>query len=201
METESVAKRAIALLTARGALRTAQIAEALGATTSAIASSLLPHVKNGTLTACKVESPGTPPTNEWRISAGGKTPGFKELKVTAAGKKTPPVPVPAAAAERPAKAKRAYKRSAPVRKVQRNTAKTARKKAVRAPRPAARHLRTENAALRTPYADAGAFRTAIASDGAMLFLGAAAGPFELTRLESRAVIEFVRTLDRGEVGA
>ncbi|TAK81734.1 MAG: hypothetical protein EPO20_24010 [Betaproteobacteria bacterium] len=52
-----------------------------------------------------------------------------------------------------------------------------------------------------PNADAGAFRAAIASDGAMIFLGAAAGQFELNRGESSALIEFVRTLDRGEVGS
>ncbi len=104
-----------------------------------------------------------------------------------------------AAVAEPKKAPKAKpkKRSAPVRKVQRKTAKKAQKTvsaAVPAARPAERHLRMA-------YADAGAFRTAIASDGAMIFLGAKAGAFELDRGETRAVIEFVRTLDRGEVGA
>jgi hypothetical protein len=199
METESVAKRAIALLTERGAMRTAQIAETLGVPKGAISSSLGPYVNNGTLTACKVESPGTPPTNEWRISAGGKTTAFRELKVTDKGKKTPPVPAAAAAAAKtPATPKRAYKRRAPVRKVQRKTATSA-------GRPGATGkagvLRMKNAALRIPCADAGSFRAAVTSDGAMLFLRAAAGEFELNRAEARALVDFVRTLDHGVAAA
>ena len=56
------------------------------------------------------------------------------------------------------------------------------------------------AALAAHAAPSG-FRAAIASDGAMIFLGATAGRFELTRAESRALIDFVRTLDRGEAAA
>jgi hypothetical protein len=113
----------------------------------------------------------------------------------------------AAAASAPAKPRKAGKaaagkRSAPVRKVQRKTARKAQKTVSRPPaRPAGSRLRMENAALRAPCADAASFRTAIASDGAMIFLGAAAGPFELTRPESRALIEFVRTLDGAKLAA
>lgn len=204
METKSVAQRAIALITERGAIRTDQIAEALGLDKAAIASSLGAYVNNGTLVTCKVERPGWGmAVNEYRISAGGKALGFREYKVKdAKSKKTPPVPVPpAAAAAIPAKAKPAKKRSAPVRKVQRNTAIAAKRphvarKAVKLPK-----VRAAPSMYESGTATAGAFRTAIASDGAMIFLGAAAGPFELTRPESRALIEFVRTLDRGEVGA
>lgn len=121
----------------------------------------------------------------------------------------------AAAATAPARRKKATKvkhkkRSAPVRKVQRKTAPSARRPRVlikpekdfRATPPAGGHLRIGHADLGKQYADGPAgFRTAIASDGAMLFLGAAAGPFELTRPESRALIEFVRTLDAGMLAA
>lgn len=111
-----------------------------------------------------------------------------------------------------AKPKRAYKRRAPVRKVQKTVLSAKRPRVARkAPK-----LRKVRADLRAPRAGrllvkretdfaatpgAGAFRAAIASDGAMIFLGAAAGQFELTRAESRAVIEFVRTLDAGAAAA
>jgi len=104
-------------------------------------------------------------------------------------------------AKRKKTAKAAVKRSAPERKVQRNTATSA--TPTRVARPAGGHLRIEKAALRTTYAAAAAsaFRAAIASDGAMLFLGAAAGAFELNRGETRALIDFVRTLDGQRLGA
>ncbi len=206
METESVAKRAIALITERGAIRTDQIAEALGVEKAAVASSLGAYVNNGALVACKVERPGGGiAVNEYRISAGGKTAGFREYKVKAAeSKKTPPQPVPATpAAEVTAKPKPAKKRSQAKPKVQRNTATSAKRPRVAHKARKAAKLRKPRADLRIPYADstASAFRTAIASDGAMIFLGAAAGPFELNRGESRALIAFVRTLDRGEAAA
>ena len=118
------------------------------------------------------------------------------------GQKLPTGREPAAPAK-PKKARKAAakKRSAPVRKVQRKTAKKVQKTVLPPRQPAGRHLRTEHADLRPQRADAGAFRTAIASDGAMIFLGAAAGAFELNRVESRALIEFVRTLDGGTLGA
>ena len=201
METESVAQRAIALITERGAMRTDQIAEATGVEKAAVASSLGAYVNNGTLVACKVERPGGGnPVNEYRISAGGKTAGFREYKPKDTGKRTPPQPVPAeVAAETPAKAKRAYKRRAPVRKAQKTVPSAKRPRVARK----AAKLRKPRADLRITYADVAAatFRTAIASEGAMIFLGAAAGPFELTRAESRALIDFVRTLDRGEAAA
>jgi hypothetical protein len=185
METESVAKRAIALIAERGTLRSDQIAEALGLDKTVIATSLTGHVNNGTLVACKVQRPGSAiVVNEYRISASGKTPGFRQYKPKETGRKTPPVPVPAsAAAAAPAKPKRAYKRRAPVRKTPRTG------------------LQLGDQATALPPAAAGDFRVAIASDGAMLFLDAKVGAFELNRAETRAVIEFVRTLDRGEAGA
>ena len=89
--------------------------------------------------------------------------------------------------------------AAPVRKMQRKTPTSP--KRPRAAREAPK-LRMKNAALRKPYADAAStFRAALASDGAMIFLGAAAGAFELNRGETRAMIDFVRTLDRGEAAA
>lgn len=193
METESVAKRAIALITERGAIRTDQIAEALGVDKAAIASSLGPYVNSGALVACKVERPGGGmPVNEYRISAGGKLPAFRQLKVKAAPR-AESLEAAAAPYETPAARKPAEKRSAPVRKVQRKTARTA----------SPGNLRAKDADLRIPYAGApaGAFRTAIASDGAMIFLGAARGAFELTREEARAVVGFVRELDGGKLAA
>lgn len=226
METKSVAKRAIALLSTRGAMRTAQIAEALGVAKAAIASSLGPYVHNGTLIACKVESPGTPPENEWRISAGGKAPNFNVSIAKPKRAAAPAVPAAQpAVTEAPAKVTRAYKRRAPLRTAQENTATSA-KRPRAAPGTARSELLAVHHAVMNPQgaverggdtltvkmvkefigADLAAhapphFRTAIASDGAMLFLGAAAGPFELSRAEARLAIEFVRTLDRGEVGA
>jgi len=198
MGTESVAKRAIALLTERGAMRTAQIAEALGVENAAVASSLGAYVNNGTLTACKVESPGTPPTNEYRISASGKTTDFREYKPKETGKKTPPVLVPAVAAAAPsATPKKAKKRSAPVRKVQRKTARKVQKTVSAAVREAAKEEKRYPSGSEAVKS----FRAAIASDGSMIFLGASSGPFELNRPESRVLIEFVRTLDGGGVGA
>lgn len=116
------------------------------------------------------------------------------------GQKLPKGDAVATAPAKPKKAAKvaAKKRSKTKRKVQRNTATSA-------ARPAGPHLRIRNAELRLGNAGAGkqfsTFRTAIASDGAMIFLGAAAGPFELTRPESRALIEFVRTLDAGKLAA
>jgi len=43
---------------------------------------------------------------------------------------------------------------------------------------------------------AGAFRPAIAADGALLFIGAAKGDFELNRAEVRVLAEFLRRVDR-----
>lgn len=132
-----------------------------------------------------------------------------ELKILGGGKRSSIYGLPgqkAETAEHPAKPKRAKKRSAPVRKVQRKTARKVQKTVTVSRRSLAREapvLRTPRADLRIPYADAAAsaFRTAIASDGAMIFLGATGGPFELTRPESRALIDFVRTLDRAGLAA
>lgn len=90
------------------------------------------------------------------------------------------------------------KPSAKAPKVQRKTARKAPK-----PESAAHRLDLANPSLRTACADAqaGDFRAAIASDGAMLFLGASCGAFELSRAETRALVAFVRELDAGTVTA
>lgn len=85
----SVAKRAIALIAERGAMRTDQIAEALGVDGKSISNSFGWPVKNGTLVMCKVERPGTSPVNEYRISAGGTALEFKQLKVKATPRAAP----------------------------------------------------------------------------------------------------------------
>ena len=47
----------------------------------------------------------------------------------------------------------------------------------------------------------GRFRPALAADGSMLLLDAVRGNFELNRVETRVVVEFVRLLDKGAIGA
>ncbi len=104
-----------------------------------------------------------------------------------------------AAPAKPKKASKAAakKRSAPVREVQRKTARKVQKPVSASVREAAKEAKR----FPSPGDEVRSFRAAIASDGAMIFLGAAAGVFELNRVEARRLVEFVRTLDAGALGA
>jgi hypothetical protein len=46
-----------------------------------------------------------------------------------------------------------------------------------------------------------AFRPALAADGAILFMGAAKGDFEISGAEGRTVLDLVRRLTAAELGA
>ena len=173
---ESIAKRAIALLKERGvAMRTGQIAEALGESTSSIMPCLAPWAENGTLIVCKVEKPGSRATNEYRISGGGKA-----MKWIDQSQKKPPTPVietpaaPAAGDSAEEKATRVARKAAKVQKLQRNTA---------------------------PSSAPDGFRCGIFSDGSFVIHGAD-GDIVLAPPEMRAMCAYLdRTLARGEVGA
>ena len=106
----SIAERAIALLAERGvSMRSKEIAEALGASPNSIAACMEAHVASGALLMCKVSAPSGRQTNEYRISAAGKAPGWQAMSITP-GPKPGFVPrprghgsgAPAAAAAHPA---------------------------------------------------------------------------------------------------
>lgn len=66
----SLAARAIALIRERGAVRSTDLASALGVATPDVSAALNPYVVDGRLTACKVRQSTGRECNEYRIGAG-----------------------------------------------------------------------------------------------------------------------------------
>jgi len=70
---------AIAYISTRAGARTDEIAEATEIDRNSLASLLGPAVTAGVLLTCKVEQPGKPPMNEYRVACGASLQPFKEF--------------------------------------------------------------------------------------------------------------------------
>lgn len=95
-------------LLARGAMRSGQLAEALGCAPTNIDYVMKRAEAAGAVVHCEVAVPGSPPQNEWRLSAAGTPKPWREFSVRRNGWATP---------------SRSAARAAPP-KVQPNTAKS-----------------------------------------------------------------------------
>lgn len=77
----SKTEQAIQYIAQQGAARTPEIARASGIAPKDVSALLNPFVKIGLLITCKVEQPGRPPCNEYRLTAGASPHNWRNFRV------------------------------------------------------------------------------------------------------------------------
>lgn len=95
MSADSKTARALAFIEKKGSARTPEIAQAIGTEPKNVSPLLAAAVADGRLVTCKVDQPGKPPCNEYRIGGGVKPVTFREAR-PAVPTKIPPPAKPAA---------------------------------------------------------------------------------------------------------
>lgn len=95
MTTKTKTENAIDYIAKQGAARSTDIGEAANITANQVCSTLYPYVRGGVLVSCRVEQPGKPSCNEYRLATGVTAQNWRNFKVgifsASAVPKTPPV--------------------------------------------------------------------------------------------------------------
>lgn len=200
----SAAEAAVEFLRKKGGpARSGEIAEAIGIESKGIAASLAAAVDNGVLVACDVTAPGAPTQKEYRLSAGGKPAPFTigRAKVLAA----PHRKAEAQEAAKPARKPRKTPKPAPAHPRDKSRPKaTGRllRAAAEGQRKNAKPTRVmpvmpeimQPAVERPQMEPPAPFRCAVFSDGSFEIVTLDRGDIWLTSAETRAMVQYLRTV-------